>query len=151
MALNKVLKVNNDSELLSYIINVTPELKSEIDLPTQGDSIQPIGKIIMSNERYKNALLNTLYVIGLTVIDRNYWDNPWEVFANRGPLAFGQTVRELIADIADVFDYNKFANSTDHFLENVVPNIYNYLHEINYQKFYKTTTSDEQKIGRAHV
>lgn len=30
------------------------------------------------------------------------------------------------------------------FLENVVPNIYSYMHELNYQKFYKTTTSDEQ-------
>lgn len=144
MALNKVLKVNNETELLSYIINVTPELSSEIDLPTQGDSIQPIGKIIMSNERYKNAFLNTINLIGLTVIDRNYWENPWEVFANRGTLNYGQTVRELIADIADVYDYNEFANSPEHFLENVVPNIYNYLHEINYQKFYKTTTSDEQ-------
>lgn len=144
MALNKVLKVNNDTELLSYIINVTPELSSEIDLPVQGESIQPIGKIIMSNERYKNAFLNTINLIGLTVIDRNYWENPWEVFANRGTLNYGQTVRELIADIADVYDYNKYANSAEHFLENVVPNIYNYLHEINYQKFYKTTTSDEQ-------
>ena len=144
MALNKVLKVNNDSELLSFIINTTPELASEIDLPVQGESIAPIGKLIMSNERYKNAFLNTINLIGLTVIDRNYWENPWEVFANRGTLPYGQTVRELIVDIANVYDYNEFANDVDHFLENVVPNIYNYLHEINYQKFYKTTTSDEQ-------
>lgn len=144
MALNKVLKVNNDSELLSFIINTTPELASEIDLPVQGESIAPIGKLIMSNERYKNAFLNTINLIGLTVIDRNYWENPWEVFANRGTLPYGQTVRELIVDIANVYDYNEFANVVDHFLENVVPNIYNYLHEINYQKFYKTTTSDEQ-------
>lgn len=144
MALNKVLKVNNDSELLSFIINTTPELSSEIDLPVQGESIAPIGKLIMSNERYKNAFINTINLIGLTVIDRNYWENPWEVFANRGNLPYGQTVRELIVDIANVYDYNEFANNTEHFLENVVPNIYNYLHEINYQKFYKTTTSDEQ-------
>lgn len=57
---------------------------------------------------------------------------------------FGQTVRELIVDIANVYDYNAYANEPEHFLENVVPNVYNYLHEINYQKFYKTTTSDEQ-------
>lgn len=144
MALNKVLKVNNDSELLSFIINTTPELASNIDLPVQGESIAPIGKIIMSNERYKNAFINTINLIGLTVIDRNYWENPWEVFANRGNLPYGQTVRELIVDIANVYDYNEYANDVDHFLENVVPNIYNYLHEINYQKFYKTTTSDEQ-------
>ena len=49
MALNKVLKASTDSELLSYIINVTPELSSEIDLPVQGQSIAPIGKLILSN------------------------------------------------------------------------------------------------------
>lgn len=144
MAINKVLKVNSDSDLLSYIINVTPELASEIDLPVQGESIQPIGKIIMSNERYKNAFINALDLIGLTIIDRNYWEDPWEGFTNRGTLNFGQSVREMIVDIADVFDYNAYANDPDHFLENVVPNVFNYVHEVNYQKFYKTTTSDEQ-------
>lgn len=144
MALNKVLKASNDSELLSYIINVTPELASEIDLPVQGESIAPIGKIIMSNERYKNAFVNTINLIGLTVIDRNYWENPWESFTNRGTLNFGQSVRELIVDIADVYDYNQYADNATHFLSNVVPNVYNYIHEVNYQKFYKTTTSDEQ-------
>lgn len=144
MAINKVLKVKSDSDLLSFIINVTPELASDIDLPVQGESIQPIGKIIMSNQRYKNAFINALDLIGLTIIDRNYWEDPWETFTNRGTLAFGQSVREMIVDIADVFDYNAYANDPDHFLENVVPNVYNYVHEVNYQKFYKTTTSDEQ-------
>ena len=144
MPLNRVLKVNSDSELLSYIINVTPELTSEIDLPVQGKSIAPIGKLIMSNERYKNAFINTINLIGLTVIDRNYWDNPWEAFTERGTLNWGQSVRELIVDIANVYDYNQYADSATHFLENVVPNVYNYIHEVNYQKFYKTTTSDEQ-------
>lgn len=144
MALNKVLKVNSDSELMSYIINVTPELASEIDLPVQGQSLAPIGKLIMSNERFKNAFINTINLIGLTVIDRNYWENPWEGFTERGTLNWGQSVRELIVDIADVYDYNQYAANATHFLENVVPNVFNYIHEVNYQKFYKTTTSDEQ-------
>ena len=144
MPLSKVLKAANDSELLSYIINVTPELATEIDLPVQGESIAPIGKIIMSNERFKNAFINTINLIGLTVIDRNYWDDPWEGFTERGTLNYGQSVRELIVDIADVYDYNTYANNPTHFLQNVVPNVYNYIHEVNYQKFYKTTTSDEQ-------
>ena len=51
MAFNKnIIKATSDSELLSYIINVTPELQSEIDLPVQGESIAPIGKIILNNE-----------------------------------------------------------------------------------------------------
>lgn len=86
MSIKKVLKPQTDAELLSYIINVTPDLTNEIDLPVQGESIAPIGKLIMSNERYKNAFINTINLIGLTVLDRNYWENPWEVFANRGKL-----------------------------------------------------------------
>ena len=144
MAINKVLKVNSSSELLSFILNVTPELKSEIDLPVQGESIAKYGQLIMSNQRYKNAFLNTINLIGLTVINRNYWENPWEVFANRGTLNFGQTVREMLVDIADVYDYQEFKDNATHFLENVVPNVFNYLHEINFQKFYKTTTSDAE-------
>lgn len=144
MALNKVLKVNSDSEMLSYIINVTPELASEIDLPTQGQNLAPIGKLIISNDRMKNAFINTVNLIGLTIIDRNYWENPWEYFTEKGVLNFGDSIRELAVDIADVFDYNEYVNNPTHFLENVVPNIYNYIHTLNFQKFYKTTTSDEQ-------
>ena len=133
------LKTTNNAELLSYIINVTPELSAEIDLPVQGESIQPIGKLIMSNERYKNAFINTINLIGLTVLDRNVWDNPWEAFTERGNLNFGQSVREIIVDIAKVFDYNTYANNATNFLNNVVPDVYQYIHEINFQKFYKTT------------
>lgn len=144
MSLKKVLNVNSDAELLSYIINETPELSTEIDLPVQGESIAPIGKLIVHNERFKNAFINAINVIGLTIIDRNYWDDPWETFTERGNLNYGQSVREMIVDIADVFDYNTYANDPTHFLANVVPNVYEYIHDVNYQKFYKTTTSDEQ-------
>lgn len=138
-----VLGAKNSAELLSYIINVTPELRDEIDLPVQGKSILPIGKIIVNNERYKNAFINTVNLIGLTVIKRNGWDNPWD-FTKRGTLRFGQQVREIIMDLAEVFDYNTYANDTSKFLENSVPDVYNYIHEINFQKWYRTTTSDEQ-------
>lgn len=146
MALNKVLSVKSDEELLSFIINSTPELASVIDLPTQDEANAKmrIGKIIMSNNRYKNAFLNALDVIGLTVIQRNYFENPWKNFTERGNLMYGQSVREIAVDIADVYDYNEYCNNATHFLENVVPNVYNYIHELNFQKFYKTTTSDEQ-------
>lgn len=140
---SNTLKTVRSSELLSYIINVTPELRDEIDLPVQGQDIKPIGRIIVNNERYKNAFINTVNLIGLTVIKRNGWDNPWD-FTKRGTLRFGQQVREIIQDLADVFDYNTYANDVDKFLENSVPDVFNYIHEINFQKWYRTTTSDEQ-------
>ena len=143
MSIKKVLKATSDSELLSYIINVTPELQHEIDLPVQGQSIKPIGKIIMNNQRYKNAFINTVNLIGLTVIKRNGWDNPWD-FTKRGTLRFGQQIREIVLDLCKIYDYNtEFATKTN-FLKTEVPNVFNYMHEINFQKYYQTTTSDSQ-------
>ena len=139
----EVLKAKTDAELLSYIINVTPELKENIDLPVQGQSIEPIGKIIINNARYRNAFINTVNMIGLTVIKRNGWTNPWD-FTKRGTLRFGQQIRELILDLCNVYDYNTNFDNKTKFLETEVPNVFNYIHEINFQKFYKTTTSDAQ-------
>ena len=144
MAFNKnIIKATSDSELLSYIINVTPELQSEIDLPVQGESIAPIGQIIVNNQRYKNAFINTINLIGLTIIKRNGWDNPWE-FTKRGTLRFGQQIRELVLDLCNVYDYNVNFSDKDRFLSTEVPNVFNYIHEVNFQKFYQTTTSDAQ-------
>lgn len=143
MPRKSVLKATTDAELLSYIINQTPELAGEIDLPVQGQSIEPIGKIIINNQRYRNAFINTVNLIGLTIIKRNYWENPWD-FTVRGTLRFGQQVRELILDLCNVYDYNENVENPTRFLSNAVPNVFNYIHELNYQKFYETTTSDEQ-------
>lgn len=137
------LKISNDTELLSYIINSNPVLSAELDLPVQGQSIKPYGKLISDNERYRNAFINTVNLIGLTLIKRNYWDNPWD-FAERGTLTRGQSVRELINDLCNVYDYNENLDNTTRFLENAVPNVLNYIHSVNYQKFYEVSTSDEQ-------
>ena len=138
------LNVTNSAELLSYVINQTPELRENLKLPVQGESIKGIGKIIMKNPVYKNAFLNTMNIIGLTVITRNHWENPWKKFTDKGELSWGQQVREIIVDIANVYDYNEYVNRPHDFINTEVPNVLSYLHEINYQKFYKTITSDEQ-------
>lgn len=138
-----VLKVSSNAELLSYIINQNPVLSEEIDLPVQGQDIRPIGQLIINNDRYRNAFINTVNVIGLTVIKRNRWENPWD-FTVRGTLTRGQTVREIIVDLCNVYSYNENANNATKFLDNEVPNVLNYMHNINFQVYYETTTSDEQ-------
>mgnify|MGYP006357187925 CR=1 FL=1 len=45
------LNVTNSAELLSYVINQTPELRENLKLPVQGESIKGIGKIIMKLTR----------------------------------------------------------------------------------------------------
>ena len=74
MGVNNVLKTKTQEQLLSYIINVTPQLRGEIDLPKQGEGISRIGELILQNPNYRNAFINTLNQIGLTVISRNYWE-----------------------------------------------------------------------------
>lgn len=138
-----VLKVQNDKELLSYIINSDPILSAEIDLPKQGTDIKAIGKLIVDNQRYRNAFINVVNVIGLTIIKRNRWENPWD-FTVRGTLNRGQSVRELINDLVKANDYNENLKDVTAFLQNVVPNVKEYIHNVNFQKYYETTTSDEQ-------
>lgn len=140
---NNVLAVSTNAELLSYIINQNPILSAEIELPVQGESIVPIGKLIMDNQRYRNAFINTINTIGLTVIKRNRWENPWD-FTLRGTLSRGQTVREIILDLCKVHNYNKNFENKTAFLTTEVPNVMQYLHNINFQVYYQTTTSDEQ-------
>ena len=139
-----VLKAKSSAELLSYIINQTPELSANIDLPKQGESIAPIGKIIRNNQRYRNAFINTINLIGATVIKRNAYTNPWQAFTEKGELNFGQQIREMILDLCNVYDYNEEFNNKENFLKTEVPNVFQYLHELNFQKYYHTTTSDNQ-------
>lgn len=138
------LNTSDGSKLLSYIINQDPILSENIDLPVQGESIKPIGKIIVDNSRYKNAFINALNLIAVTLIERNDWNNPWEEFTEQGRIDFGQSVREMIVDLVEAQDYNEYKNSATHFLEHVIPDVYNYVYDINFQKFYKVTVNDTE-------
>lgn len=140
----KGLTTSKGSELLSYIINQDPILSENIDLPKQGQSIKPIGKIIVDNQRYKNAFINAINLIAVTLVKRNDWDNPWEVFTEQGKINFGQSVREMIVDLVEAQDYNEHMVSATHFLEQEVPEVYNYIHNINFQKFYKVSVNDTE-------
>lgn len=136
------LKVTSNAEILSYFINSDPELREELDLPVQGESTRPLGKIIMDSERYKNKLINTVNLIGLTIIKENRWSNPWQRFTDKGKLRWGQQIREIILDLAKVYDYNENYSDKDKFLETAVPDVFTYIHQINYQKVYETTVND---------
>lgn len=143
MSAKNVLNVGNSAELLSYVINQSPILSAEIDLPTQNGSIKPIGEMILSNQRYKNAFINAINLVGLIVISRNGYDDPWH-FAEKGNLSFGQSIAEMFVDMAEVYDYNDTVDNVTGFLNTQVPNVLEYVHDLNYQKYYKATISDNQ-------
>lgn len=130
MATKKTLATKDSSKLLNFMANMDPVLREAIDLPQQGSDIPEIGKIIMSNTRYKNAFINAVNVIALTLIIDDAWANPWEDFTNQGQIRYGQSVREMILDLVDAEDYNENMNNPTHFLENVVPNVLNYYKQL---------------------
>ena len=139
-----LLKATSNAEIISYFINQNPELKAEIDLPVQGKSTQEIGKIIVDNARYKNMFINTVNLIGLTIIKENRWENPWDVFTNKGRLRWGQQIREIILDLPAVHDFNENYEDKTKFLETEVPDVMQYLHQINFQKWYKQTINENE-------
>lgn len=142
MAKTNTLKATSNAEIISYFLNQNPEIKEKIGLPVQGQSTIEIGRLIVDNARYRNAFINTVNLIGLTIIKENRWENPWQSFTDKGRLRFGQQIREIILDLAKVHDYNEnYANKTK-FLETEVPDVYQYLHQLNYQKWYETTVND---------
>lgn len=145
--MGKILKsAQTNAEVMSLIINLDPELKAEIDLPVQGESVKPIGQIIVDNARYRNMFINTINLIGLTIIKENRWENPWQEFTDKGMLRRGQQIRELIIDLAKVFDYNKNYDNKTKFLDTAVPDVYNYLHDVNFQKVYETTINESELL-----
>lgn len=141
-----LLKSTRNAEILSYIINQNPELKNEIDLPVQGQSVKPIGQIIIDNDRYRNMFINTVNLIGLTIIKENRWDNPWQEFTDKGMIRRGQQIRELVQDLAKVFDYNKNYDNKTKFLETAIPDVYQYIHDVNFQKVYETTVNESELL-----
>ena len=141
-----LLKSTSNAEILSYIINQNPELKQEIGLPVQGQSVKPLGQIIIDNARYKNMFINTVNLIGLTIIKENRWENPWQEFTDKGMLRWGQQIRELVQDLAKVFDYNEYYDDKTKFLETAVPDVYQYIHDVNFQKVYETTINESELL-----
>lgn len=142
MAKTNTLKATSNAEIISYFLNQNPEIREEIGLPVQGQSTIEIGRLIVDNARYRNAFINTVNLIGLTIIKENRWENPWQSFTDKGRLRFGQQIREIILDLAKVHDYNENYAKKTKFLETEVPDVYQYLHQLNYQKWYETTVND---------
>lgn len=140
----QTLATKNSAELLNYMAQIDPVLQEGIGLPQQGEDIQKIGQIVMSNTRYKNAFINAINVLALTLVVSDAWANPWEDFTEQGQIKYGQTVREMIVDLVEAEDYNENMNKPTNFLNTKVPNILNYLHELNFQKFYKTTVNHQE-------
>lgn len=107
------------------------------------ENLRQIGDVITNYQPLANAFLSTLVnMIGRVIINSKAYSNPWSGF-KKGLLEYGETVEELFVNIvkAQDFDPEKAENEV---FRRKLPDVRSAFHTMNYQKFYKTTVSNDQ-------
>lgn len=102
-----------------------------------------IGAALQQFEWAKNAFLGALVNrIGLVLISSKLFENPWAFF-KKGKLEYGETVEEIFVNICRVQDFDPEIAVTEVF-KREIPDVRAAFHQMNYQKFYKQTVTDDQ-------
>lgn len=107
------------------------------------ESIRQIGGIMMNYQPLQNEFLKALYNrIGRVIITSKMYYNPWAPF-KKGLMELGETVEEVFVNIAKAHTFNPEKAETN-FMKREIPDVRSAFHTMNYQKFYKTTISNDQ-------
>lgn len=107
------------------------------------DSVRSIGGILMSYPALQNEFLSALVNrIGRVIISSKMYSNPWSVF-KKGMLEYGETIEEIFVNLAKPFEFDPEVAETEVF-KREIPDVRSAFHILNYQKFYKTTVSQDQ-------
>lgn len=107
------------------------------------ESIKEIGAIIMDYPALQNEFLSALVNrIGLVLITSKSYSNPWEMF-KKGYLEFGETVEEIFVNLAKPNQFDQEV-AEDEVFKREIPDVRSAFHIMNYQKFYKSTISNDQ-------
>lgn len=140
-----IVKTNTSAEVLNAIRNnASINYRNYVPVATENaESIKEIGAIIMDYPSLQNeflsALVNRIAAVRLT--SKLYY-NPWTIF-KQGLLEFGETTEEIFVDIAKPFQFDPAVAESELF-KREIPDVRSAFHIMNYQKFYKTTVSNDQ-------
>lgn len=106
-------------------------------------NLRQIGETITTFQPLANAFLSALVNrIGRVIINSKLYSNPWAGF-KRGLLEYGETVEELFVNIVKAQDFDPETAENEIF-KRKLPDVRSAFHTMNYQKFYKTTVSNDQ-------
>lgn len=106
-------------------------------------TLRQIGDVITTFQPLANAFLSALVNrIGRVIINSKMYSNPWAGF-KRGLLEYGETIEELFVNIVQAQDFNPETAENEVF-KRKIPDVRSAFHTMNYQKFYKTTVSNDQ-------
>lgn len=107
------------------------------------DSVRQIGQVIMQFPALQNEFLTALVNrIGRVILSSKLYDNPWAIF-KRGLLDFGETIEEIFVNIAKPYQFDPAVAESEVF-KREIPDVRAAFHVLNYQKFYKSTISQDQ-------
>lgn len=121
---------------------LSSEFRSIVPAGTPANA-REIGAIIQQVEWTKNAFLSALVNrIGLVLISSKLFENPWASF-KKGKLEYGETIEEIFVNICSVHDFDPDIAETEVF-KREIPDVRAAFHQMNYQKFYKQTVTDDQ-------
>lgn len=106
-------------------------------------TLRQIGDVITTFQPLANAFLSALVNrIGRVIINSKMYNNPWAGF-KRGLLEYGETIEELFVNIVQAQDFDPETAENEVF-KRKIPDVRSAFHTMNYQKFYKTTVSNDQ-------
>ena len=141
----QVTLTNSSVEILNTIRdNATVNYQNYVPYATpDADSIRKIGAIIMDYPALQNEFLSALVNrIGRVMVTSKSYENHWAMF-KKGFLEFGETIEEIFVNIAKPFQFDPAVAETDVF-KREIPDVRSAFHIMNYQKYYKTTISNDQ-------
>ena len=135
----------NSVQILNAIRNEAPSSYRDYVPVAENNtaSIRRIGEIIMQYQPLQNDFLKALVNrIGRVLITSKLYSNPWADF-KKGMLEFGETVEEVFVNLAKPHQFDPAVAENEVF-KREIPDVRAAFHSINYQKFYKTTISNDQ-------
>lgn len=140
-----VTLTNSSVDVLNVIRNYASQnYKDYVPIATpDAEVIRSIGAVIMDNPALRNEFLTMLMNrIGRVLITSRLYDNPLRIL-KQGRLEYGETVEEIFVNLAKAQQFDPEVAETNIFTREI-PDVKAAFHIMNYQKFYKTTISNDQ-------
>lgn len=136
---------NSSADVMNAIRNsASVQFRDRVPLVTaDSDSIRQFGAIICDEPQLYNEFMNTLATrIFKVIITNKLYENPWQKF-KKGIVELGEKIEDIFVDLAKPHTYDP-ENAYGTEFKRELPDVKTAFYVMNYQKFYKTTSSREE-------
>lgn len=130
--------------------NASTDYRNKVPVATaDANIVREIGTVIMDSAAFQNEFMQALINrIGRVIVTSKSYTNPLAMF-KRGFLDFGEKIEEVFIKLARPFQYDPAVAESELF-KREIPDAMSAFHSMNYQKFYKNTTQ-EQDLRQAFL